>query len=213
MPSSASFDETQERIAYEFRHALPADSKAELEMVFGGKLTGSMVGYYKSAWKHEGTTKYYALTQFEVRILHIILWQIIITFLFSKATAARRAFPCWDEPLLKSTYTITMISRANTVNLSNMPAISEELLEHGVNVPAELTDILDSTKNDSDHWKITKFETTPLMSSYIVAFANGPFEFLETKVSLSKKTIPLRIYSESQCHSLFVMGSKFLMGL
>ena len=73
IPSSASFDETQERIAYEFRHALPAGSKAELEMVFGGKLTGSMVGYYKSAWEHEGTTKYYALTQFEVRILHIIL--------------------------------------------------------------------------------------------------------------------------------------------
>ena len=92
-----------------------------------------------------------------------------------------------------------MISRANTVNLSNMPAMSEELLEHGVNVPAELTDILASTKNDSDKWKITKFETTPLMSSYIVAFANGPFEFLETKVvmPLSGKTIPLRIYSES----------------
>ena len=42
-------------------------------MVFGGKLTGSMMGYYKSAWEYEGTTKYYALTQFEVRILYIIL--------------------------------------------------------------------------------------------------------------------------------------------
>ena len=80
-----------------------------------------------------------------------------------------------------------------------MPAKSEELIEYGVNVPAESADILASTKNDRDKWKITKFETTPLMSSYLVAFANGPFEFLETKVvmPLSKKTIPLRIYSES----------------
>ncbi|KAF8797340.1 zincin, partial [Phlegmacium glaucopus] len=136
------------------------------------------MGYYKSAWEKEGRTEHYALTQFE-------------------PTSARRAFPCWDEPLLKSTYTITMISRENTVNLSNMPAMSEELIERGVNVPDDLRDILDSTKNDSDKWKITKFETTPLMSSYLVAFANGPFVFLETSVvmPLSGKTIPLRIYT------------------
>jgi len=100
-----------------------------------------------------------------------------------------------------------MISRANSVNLSNMPAISEEIIEHGVNVPDDLADILASTKNDSDKWKITKFETTPLMSSYIVAFANGPFEFLETSVvmPLSGKTVPLRIYSERECCSRLFM--------
>ena len=34
------------------------------------------------------------------------------------------------------------------------------------------------------------------VSSYLVAYANGPFEYLETKFtsSLSGKTIPLRIY-------------------
>ena len=92
-----------------------------------------------------------------------------------------------------------MISRAETVNLSNMPVKTEEILEHGVNIPDDLTDILASTKNDNDKWKITRFETTPLMSSYLVAFANGPFEFLETSVvmHLSGKTVPLRIYSES----------------
>ncbi|KAG8992227.1 Aminopeptidase 2 mitochondrial [Tulasnella sp. JGI-2019a] len=46
-------------------------------------------------------------------------------------------------------------------------------------------------------WKITKFEKTPLMSTYLVAFANGHFESLESsyKSPLSGKTIPLRMYS------------------
>jgi aminopeptidase 2 len=89
-----------------------------------------------------------------------------------------------------------MISRADTVNLSNMPAISEEVLEPGINVPAELDQLLASTKNDPAKWKITKFDRTPPMSTYLVAFANGHFEHLETSVvmPLSKKTVPLRIY-------------------
>lgn len=89
-----------------------------------------------------------------------------------------------------------MVSRADTVNLSNMPAISEELLQSGISTPPELEEILASTKNEQ--WKITKFETTPPMSTYIVAFANGHFDHLETSVvmPLSKKTVPLRIYGE-----------------
>jgi aminopeptidase N len=45
-------------------------------------------------------------------------------------------------------------------------------------------------------WKITTFAKTPLMSTYLVAFANGHLDFLETTVDmpLSGKTLPLRIY-------------------
>ena len=52
----------------------------------------------------------YALTQFE-------------------PTDARKAFPCWDEPALKATYSLTMISADTSVNLSNMDAISETALD------------------------------------------------------------------------------------
>jgi aminopeptidase 2 len=45
---------------------------------------------------------------------------------FVTAYSARRAFPGWDEPALKATYDITLISRADTVNLSNMPVASEK---------------------------------------------------------------------------------------
>ncbi|TFK42895.1 peptidase family M1-domain-containing protein [Crucibulum laeve] len=162
-PISDSFDKSQERIAYELSNTLPAGSKAEIKIRFSGKLTGSMMGYYKSSWEHEGKTKYYALTQFE-------------------PTAARRAFPCWDEPLLKATFGITLISRADTVNLSNMPATSEDVLSSGVQVSEDIKDIVSTLENEKEKWKITRFETTPPMSSYIVAFANGNFEYLERSV-------------------------------
>lgn len=114
-----------------------------------------------------------------------------------KATDARRAFPCWDEPALKSTYSVTMISRSDTVNLSNMPAESET--EYTADAFPEIQSQLPSFKPDSGSWKITKFQTTPIMSSYLVAFANGPFKHVETsvKMPLSGKSIPLRVYSMS----------------
>lgn len=112
-----------------------------------------------------------------------------------------------------------MISRSNTVNLSNMPAISEEVYKSGSN-PAD--DSLASRLSTlsigelTDEWKITRFETTPpaclgfpddrpisdtyfQMSSYIVAFANGPFKYLESSYvsPLSGKTRPLRIYGRT----------------
>ncbi|KDR73449.1 hypothetical protein GALMADRAFT_71758 [Galerina marginata CBS 339.88] len=175
--TASAFDKAQERTTYELSDKLPAGSTAEIRIAFSGELTGRMMGYYKASWEHEGKTKYYSLTQFG-------------------PTAARRAFPCWDEPLLKATFAVTMISRADTTNLSNMAAISEEDVQAG-NIPTDLAEILASTANEK--WKITKFGTTPPMSPYIVAFANGHWEFLETSVvmPLSGKTVPLRIYTTS----------------
>ncbi|KAG2061505.1 leukotriene A4 hydrolase N-terminal domain-containing protein [Suillus hirtellus] len=54
--------------------------------------------------------QYYTLTQFE-------------------PTTARCAFPCWDEPLLKATFAVSMISHPDTVNLSNMPITLEEIYQ------------------------------------------------------------------------------------
>jgi aminopeptidase 2 len=59
-------DATAQRVALSFRTPLPSGSKAQLKIGFKGMLTGSMMGYYKSSWEHEGKTKHYTLTQFEV---------------------------------------------------------------------------------------------------------------------------------------------------
>ncbi|KII88967.1 hypothetical protein PLICRDRAFT_109758 [Plicaturopsis crispa FD-325 SS-3] len=173
-----------ERSTLHFPTPLPAGSKAELQVGYKGILSGSMMGYYKASWEHEGKKKYYALTQFE-------------------PTAARRAFPSWDEPLLKATFAITMISRADTTNLSNMDVASETAYDPDATSDADIQKFLPSlsadVKSSGDAWKITKFNTTPLMSSYIVAFANGHFEYLKSsyKSPISGKTRPLRIYATS----------------
>ncbi|KAH9921041.1 leucyl aminopeptidase [Fomitopsis serialis] len=170
-PASIDFDETMERCTLEF----PGLCRR-------GDLTDSLMGYYKSVG---GEDEVYALTQFE-------------------PTAARRAFPCWDEPLLKATFSVTMISRADTVNLSNMPVESEDIFDPNAgkfdDTVTWLSDVLASlglAQGESEKWKITRFAKSPPMSTYLVAFANGRFEYLEGSYTspLSGKTRPLRAYA------------------
>ena len=92
----------------------------------------------------------------------------------------------WDEPLLKATFAVTLISRTDTVNLSNTMPVSSEKEYHpepnkdsGDTVSSLIQWFSASTTQDtssSEKWKITRFEITPPMSSYIVAFANGHFD-------------------------------------
>ncbi|KAJ3551896.1 hypothetical protein NM688_g4446 [Phlebia brevispora] len=178
-----TLNEKSERCTISLPTTLSAGSQAQLKIDFDGELTSGMMGYYRSAWEHEGKTKYYTLTQFE-------------------PTATRRAFPCWDEPLFKVKFSVTMISRADTVNLNNMPAISEEVYIPGYkgnkDVVSWLSDRFSAlTTGEMEKWKITHFETTPHMSTYLVAFANGPFAHIEDmyKSPLSGKVRPLRVYT------------------
>ncbi|KAJ7219096.1 leucyl aminopeptidase [Mycena pura] len=175
--SGQTIDINLQRVTFTFPSPLAARSKAQLKIPFDGHLSPSMTGYYVSAWEDNGQTKHYALTQFE-------------------PTDARSAFPCLDEPLFKATFAITMVSHADTVNISNMPSISEEIYDGRSNGTPDINKLL-LTLPSEHKWKITRFQTTPKMSSYIVAWANGPFVHLEQKVTLplSGKTVPLRIYS------------------
>ncbi len=66
-PASAlKLDDEAERATLQLSKRLPAGSKAEFKVGFEGELTGAMLGYYRSAYEHEGKTQYYSLTQFEV---------------------------------------------------------------------------------------------------------------------------------------------------
>ena len=41
-----------------------------------------------------------------------------------ESTEARRCFPCWDEPAVKSTFSVSIIAPEDRVVLSNMPVTS-----------------------------------------------------------------------------------------
>ncbi|KAG1744366.1 hypothetical protein EDB19DRAFT_1632776, partial [Suillus lakei] len=66
--NSPSLEDKAERCVLSFSTPLPVGSKAILSIGFSGKLTGAMMGYYKSSFEHGGTKKYYTLTQFDVCI-------------------------------------------------------------------------------------------------------------------------------------------------
>lgn len=74
-------------------------------------------------------------------------------------TDCRRAFPSFDEPALKAKFDISLISAKELVHLSNMD-VKEEL----------------AVGSDK---KKTVFKTTPLMSTYLVAFIVGDLKHVE----------------------------------
>ena len=73
---------------------------------------------------------------------------------------ARRAFPCFDEPDLKAKFLITLKIQKELDAVSNMPVKTERII---------------------DNAKEIVFEETPMMSTYLVAFIIGEFEYLEGK--------------------------------
>jgi len=76
-----------------------------------------------------------------------------------EATDARRAFPCWDEPCLKATFDVTLTVPSNRVAISNMPEVSSTLR--------------------TDGFRVIMFDTTPIMSTYLLAFVVGEFDLVE----------------------------------
>ncbi len=71
-----------------------------------------------------------------------------------ESTDARRAFPCWDEPDLKATFAVALVHDAELLAVSSGPEIERtELGEGRVR---------------------TRFGTTMVMSTYLLAFVVGP---------------------------------------
>jgi aminopeptidase N len=74
-----------------------------------------------------------------------------------EATDARRAFPCFDEPAFKASYDISLIIDAADTAISNAPIAAD--------TPGPGVD---------KHTLV--FDTTPKMSTYLVAFLVGDFQ-------------------------------------
>ena len=72
---------------------------------------------------------------------------------------ARRAFPCFDHPAMKATVEVEMIIDGDLTAISNTDIAEEKPMEDGR--------------------KLVRFERTPRMSTYLVFFGVGEFEFIQ----------------------------------
>jgi puromycin-sensitive aminopeptidase len=86
-----------------------------------------------------------------------------------EATDARRAFPCFDEPEQKAIFEVTLIVSDKHTAISNT-------------LPVDI-------KEHSAGYKIVSFAPTPKMSTYLLAFIIGDFEYVEGRTKPINSTL------------------------
>lgn len=147
------FDKENQIAEFKFPKGTLSEEQVTLDIAFTGILNDNMAGFYRAKYEDKltGETKYMATTQME-------------------PTDARRAFPCFDEPNLKASFGVTLISDSSLTHLSNMDVKSEDV---------------------KGNKKITVFNPTPKMSTYLVAFIVAELKYVENK----DFRIPVRVYA------------------
>ena len=79
-----------------------------------------------------------------------------------EALDARRCFPCWDEPARKAVFGVTLIIDADLICFSNMP---------------------EKACTSAGSKKTVSFLDTPKMSTYLLAFCVGTFDFVQARTN------------------------------
>ncbi|HLF04458.1 MAG TPA: M1 family metallopeptidase, partial [Dehalococcoidia bacterium] len=84
-----------------------------------------------------------------------------------EATDARRAFPCWDEPAIKAGFQVTLVIPDNLVAVSNTPVVEQTPAGPGK--------------------KAVRFDETPVMSTYLLAFVVGDLASIQAQAKNGTK--------------------------
>ncbi|KAL2258866.1 hypothetical protein VTK26DRAFT_7650 [Humicola hyalothermophila] len=163
-----SEDTKSQRSTITFPQELPVSAKASLTIEFTGELNHDMAGFYRSQYKPAAPAA--ASVPRDDEFHYMLSTQF-------EACDARRAFPCFDEPNLKATFDFAIEIPEDQVALSNMPEKETKKVEGGK--------------------KLVSFERSPIMSTYLLAWAVGDFEYVEafTSREYNGKKLPVRVYT------------------
>ncbi|RHY28098.1 hypothetical protein DYB32_006265 [Aphanomyces invadans] len=148
-----------EAVTFVFPLTIPAGSKATLSLQFHGILNDKLKGFYRSQYTQDGELRTMAVTQFE-------------------ACDARRALVCWDEPAIKASFQLSMVTPVDREAISNTPVLS--------------TLVRPSKSNPKRLEKVWQFDETPVMSTYLLGMVVGEFDFVS---GFTKEGVVVRVYT------------------
>ncbi|GCB63547.1 hypothetical protein scyTo_0000171 [Scyliorhinus torazame] len=120
---------------------------------YSANIADELLGFFRSSYLANGERNFLAVTQFS-------------------PTHARKTFPCFDEPVYKATFKITIKHQEPYLALSNMPVVAVIHEEEG--------------------WVTKLFAETPRMSTYYLAWAICNFTFKDT---VTESGITVRLYA------------------
>ncbi|KAL4705512.1 hypothetical protein ACJJTC_011454 [Scirpophaga incertulas] len=120
-----------------------------LHIVYNGPIRDDLSGFYRNYYMENGVKKWLGATQME-------------------PTHARKVFPCFDEPHLKATFTLTIDRPANY-----KPSLANTKMQTSVDL--------------SNGYVREVFYPTPRMSTYLVAFLISEFQAARYNVTGEKE--------------------------
>uniref|UniRef100_F6VJ15 Aminopeptidase n=1 Tax=Equus caballus TaxID=9796 RepID=F6VJ15_HORSE len=132
---------------------LDAQRNYNLKIIYNALIENELLGFFRSSYVLHGERRFLGVTQFS-------------------PTHARKAFPCFDEPIYKATFKISIKHQATYLSLSNMP--------------------VETSVFEEDGWVTDHFSQTPLMSTYYLAWAICNFTHRETT---TKSGVVVRLYA------------------
>nr|XP_045582294.1 aminopeptidase N-like isoform X1 [Procambarus clarkii] len=170
-----TYDPVRQFYVASLAEPLEVGKKYVLSMAFLGHLNAQRKGFFKSNYQDaDGTNRWMAATMFQ-------------------PTGARRAFPCFDEPGLKSTFEVYLAREEHMTSLSNMP-----LLE---SLPME----------GQPGWVWDHYPPSVPMSTYLVTFAVSNFTHI--KATYDDRVL-LRVWARQEAiehaHYSLELGQKML---
>ncbi|XP_051974431.1 thyrotropin-releasing hormone-degrading ectoenzyme-like [Xyrauchen texanus] len=125
----------------------------KINITFHAPIQHELLGFFRSSYMLHGQRRYLAVTQFS-------------------PTHARKAFPCFDEPIYKATFRVSLRHESSYQSLSNMP--------------------VEVSTFDQDGWVTNHFSRTPRMSTYYLAWAMCNFTYRE---AITDNGVVIRLYA------------------